>query len=127
MSYAYIASPYTHHDPKVMEGRYRAVCLYTAQLLANDIINARTVFSPIVHCHALAKVHDLPRDIVFWRDYNIAMLEQAGKLAILQLPNWKESTGVNFEWGLAVGLKLSIVFVDPEDDILAELYSGTNT
>ena len=130
MSYTYIASPYTHDDPEVMEGRYRAVRLFTAKLIGEKkqkkLANA-TVFSPIVHCHTLAIAHDLPHDLDFWLDFNEGMLTEARNLIILQLPSWKTSVGVSFEWGLAIGLKLSVIMAHPTAEILAELHSGTET
>jgi hypothetical protein len=63
VSYLYLASPYSHVDPARRHGRYRAACAATCWLL-----NIRCwVYSPIVHCHELARLHDLPGDFEFWR------------------------------------------------------------
>ena len=126
MSYIYIASPYTDDDPDVREGRYRAVCLFTSQALSKKP-GYRAVFSPIVHCHELAKISNLPHEMLFWRDYNCAMLQQARQLKVLQLPGWETSVGVHFEWGYAKGMGIEVTFIYAEPSILAELHSGKNT
>jgi len=124
MAYIYLASPYSHDDPDVMEGRYRAVLLYTAQIFNDTEYVDPPIFSPIIHCHLLAKALDLPRDMNFWRNYDIDMLLRASKFHVLQLPKWETSVGISFEWGYAQALTLPIEFIHPNPDILAELHSG---
>jgi len=70
MSYIYLASPYSHPSHEIMHERYEQAAAVTAHFLRNH----RYVYSPIVHCHELARRHDLPRNINFWKDYNVAML-----------------------------------------------------
>lgn len=93
----YLASPYTDKDYAVMEDRYIIARDVTAALLARGEI----IFSPIVHCHELAKHNDLPRDIHFWWRYNSGMIRAASAFAILTLDNWKTSKGVSREYRLA--------------------------
>jgi hypothetical protein len=100
----YVASPYTHRDRQRMEVRYHAACDFTARLL-NDKM---WCYSPIVHCHELAKQFDLPRDFEFWKEYNIAMLNVCNKLFILGIDGWKESTGVTAELECARSLKIPV-------------------
>lgn len=107
MSYIYIASPYTHSDPDVMQARYEAVVAYTAAMFENKEL----CFSPIVHCHPLAIVANLPRDIDFWQQYDTIMVSQASELHMLRLPNWAESKGCQFECDLAGKLGIPIKYV----------------
>ena len=93
----YLASPYTDEDHAVMEDRYAIVRDVTATLLARGEV----IFSPIVHCHELAKYNDLPRDVGFWWRYNSGMISVAKAFAILTLDDWKESKGVRKEYILA--------------------------
>ena len=101
----YLASPYFATSEDLMEQRYLAAIDAVAHLLQQR----RWVYSPIVHCHELAKRCGLPRDFTFWRDYNFAMLDCANEFCVLQLPGWEESKGVAAEsaYAQARGLQMS--------------------
>lgn len=89
----YLASPYTDIIPEILEERYRAARTATAHLLRHRL----HTFSPIVHCHDLARVEGLPASASFWAEYNFHMLSLATKLVVLDLPGWSNSVGVNNE------------------------------
>lgn len=94
----YLASPYTHEDERVMELRYNQV-VKAAGILVN---RGCFVFSPIVHCHPIAKACSLPTDYLFWEEYNTSFLHYWTELFyILCLPGWKGSTGLTGETGIA--------------------------
>jgi hypothetical protein len=76
----------------------------TAWLLRQGI----WTFSPIVHCHELAKRHSFPRDFLFWQNYNFAMLGASRGLFVLKLPGWQQSKGVAGEIAKAKELNLII-------------------
>lgn len=90
MSYIYLASPYSHPDPRVRRERYFAAQDCVTWMLARKI----WVYSPIVHCHFMAIDHELPKDATFWREYNRVMLKSAVALWILQISGWMDSEGV---------------------------------
>lgn len=94
MTFAYLASPYSHPDEDVREARYLEALKATAWLLQNKI----WVHSPIVHCHELAKLYRLPKDANFWMDYNFAVLERASELLILTIDGWQSSHGIRQEY-----------------------------
>jgi len=96
--YIYLASPYSHEKEDIREFRYMQVREATAQLLNEGV----PVFSPIVHCHELAKHHDLPKDAEFWKFYNRTMLKWASELWLLLLLGWRESTGMESERAMAI-------------------------
>lgn len=98
MSYIYLGSPYTHSDPNVMEQRYRAVREATALLTRAEY----TVYSPIVHYHDLAKHYVMPKDFAFWTKHNINMLRHANLFAMLTLPGWADSKGLDWEYDYAI-------------------------
>ena len=80
------------------------------------------VYSPIVHCHELAKIADLPREAAFWMKYNFTMLAAAEILGVLMLPGWKESVGVTAEISkardnLAGGSAIEIMYIEPKRSI----------
>ena len=58
MELTYLASPYTHHDKDAIESRYLQAVAAVRALMAQG----EHVFSPIVHCHILAKNSSLPLD-----------------------------------------------------------------
>lgn len=89
----YLASPYSSIDPQIMEERYLHVARETARLLNEHQI----IYSPIVHCHELAKLFDLPHDFDFWQHYNLGMINAAKELWVLPLPGWDISKGVQAE------------------------------
>jgi hypothetical protein len=89
----YLASPYTHPDPFVREARYLAAC----QMVAEYLKKARWVYSPIVHCHELAKMIELPREFSFWKQYNQHMLSRSEALHVLMIDGWAESDGIGDE------------------------------
>ena len=111
MTYEYLASPYTHDDPAIRELRYRLAREHTAKLLTARI----PVYSPIVHCHDLAKCHALPHDAEFWKWYNLAMMQSSTKLRVLTIEGWNVSQGVTWEMDQSSNLGLETVL-----DVLGE-------
>lgn len=107
--YEYLASPYTHPDRKIELARYRAAEAATAWLLQQRI----WVYSPIVHCHALAVQFKLPTDSEFWGEYNSVMLSKAEGILLLALDGWEDSKGVSFEREIATKLGLRLRFIRP--------------
>lgn len=105
----YLASPYSHKDPFVREIRY----LMTTQALAEALKLGVYIYSPIVHCHELAKIADLPRDAAFWREYNFTMLNCAEQLWVLMLEGWEKSVGITEEIDEARRLNIPVVQIVP--------------
>ena len=107
MGYIYLASPYSHPDPEVREARYIAVRDATTWHLQRRL----WVYSPIVHCHDLAKAGGLPTDFDFWQDYNRTMIFHADSLYVLVIAGWQQSKGVTKEILYAKELKLPIIHI----------------
>lgn len=112
MSYYYLASPYSHFSPEVLEERFRLAMSATAWMLKQR----RWVYSPIVHCHQLAQEHVLPTDADYWRDYDFAMLDSAAGLIVLLLPGWQESKGMKAEIIRAIERDKEIFDIEPDGD-----------
>ena len=93
MSFLYIASPYTHDSHLIHLHRFEAVEEYGAKLL----LEKRWCYSPIVHCHEIAKKYSLPTTFEYWVEYNKAMLSRAGGVQVLMLPGWEQSKGIHAE------------------------------
>ena len=107
----YIASPYSHMKQEVMDKRHDAVRSYTAFLLRAGVI----AYSPIVHCHDLAKHEQLPTTWEFWQWYNIGMLRFAQGLYVLCIDGWRESRGVEFELFVANQLNITIKMIKDDE------------
>lgn len=104
----YLASPYTHSDVHVREWRFREVCRAAAGLLRAGI----TVFSPIAHSHPIARF-GMPTSWEFWSRVDREYLSRCDVLAVLTLPGWRESVGVQAEIQLARELGLPLIYVAP--------------
>ena len=106
----YLASPYHHPEPDVMEDRFHKVAMATAHFLEQGLV----VYSPIAHNHYLACNFNLPRDWPFWRKIDFGMLRHAEALYILTLPGWDKSVGVQAERDMAARLLIPTYLVDEE-------------
>lgn len=114
--FVYVATPYSHADPEVMESRYRAAIVAAAHFMAQGFI----AFSPIAHSHEIGKhigktagghadngVHN------FWMHQDLPMLARADALFVLTLDGWKESRGVAEEVEFAVRNGIPVYHVEP--------------
>lgn len=89
----YVGSPYTHTNKFIQEKRYLDACVFTGSLMGQGII----AFSPIVHCHNIARYCNLPHDYSFWETYCLRMLDITSALVVLQLDGWEISRGLASE------------------------------
>lgn len=106
----YLASPYSHPDPQVMHKRFKAVEAVTAELLRRG----RFVYSPIVHCHALAQEYTLPTDFQFWKEYNLDFISRCRYFYVLTIDGWQESKGVTGELKAAEFWKIPRYFINED-------------
>jgi len=106
----YLASPYSHPDPLVVEDRYQKALKIVAEYAQLKI----AVYSPIVHWHVVAKRYELPTDAAFWAGLNETMLKRCSKLVVLAIDGWNESLGVQQEYDWALELGLPISFIKPD-------------
>ncbi|MGE0607702.1 MAG: DUF1937 family protein [Pirellulales bacterium] len=106
----YLASPYSHPDFRVRERRFQDACRAAAGLLRAGV----AVFSPIAHSHPIASC-GVSTSWDFWSQVDREFLSRCDMLAVLTLPGWRESVGVQAEIKLAIDLHLPVVFVEPAD------------
>lgn len=106
----YLASPYAHPDPVVMQQRFHQVCQATAALLRQG----QVIYSPIAHNHYLACNFELPRTWDFWAGLDLPMLELADEIHVLMLDGWRDSRGVAAEITHAEELSKRVVYRAPE-------------
>lgn len=89
----YLASPYAHSDPAVMQKRYETM----VQFVNDEYRKENVVYSPIVHNHPVAVLGGLPRTWDFWRKIDLPVLRRCNELWVVCLDGWRESKGVSAE------------------------------
>ena len=113
----YLASPYSHIHPHIMDRRHAAVC----KAAANFLVSGHTIYSPIAHMHPIQEIAELPTDWDFWERFDTIMLQRCQRVWVLQIPGWDQSKGVAAEIAIAIGLGLPVEYVMPTADVIAEL------
>jgi len=108
----YLASPYSHPDPKVREWRHEKVCRMAGMLMAEGL----HIFSPIAHSHVIAGLAGLPTTWDFWREKDFHMIDLSKALIIYQLEDWNHSVGVLEERGYAIAGGLSVYLLEDTND-----------
>lgn len=106
----YIATPYTHKDPAVMEQRFERAIQYVHKFMILRI----PCFSPIVHCHPVAIRFDMPKDWKFWGDHCLCALNTCNVLGVVMMDGWKDSLGVYKEIKHAQKMGITITYI-PDD------------
>lgn len=106
----YLASPYTHIDPNIMELRYEEAVEKAGELMKEDHI----VYSPITHCHPIAIKCGLPRDFTYWKRHARSFILWADVLCTLRILGWSISTGINEETLIAIKLNKDRTHVYPQ-------------
>ena len=103
----YLACPYSDPDPAVRRDRFLKANKQAALFMSEGL----HVFSPISHCHPIARQGDLPTNWKYWKAYDKKILSICSELCVLTIPGWKKSKGVRGEMEIAVALDLSITLV----------------
>lgn len=104
----YLACPYSHESRRLRQERFEA-----ANLAAGYLMRAgHVVFSPISHTHPIVEACDLPKGWDYWREFDEAYLQCAGKLVVLTISGWQHSIGVSAEIAIAREIGLSIYKLD---------------
>ena len=109
----YLASPYSHLDPEVMERRFLDVCKVAAKLMSEGVF----VFCPIAHTHPMAVAGNLPREFDFWEKYDRVVLGQCKKLIVVKMPGWDISKGVQAEINIATEIGIPVEYMEWIDDV----------
>lgn len=105
----YLATPYSHPDPRVRERRFAAVNVLTAKLMKEG----QLVFSPISQSHPIAVAGGLPGDWAYWKEYDEAILAICKKLIVFCQEGWRDSVGVAAEIELAKETGIPVEYCYP--------------
>lgn len=121
MTYIYLASPYSHPNPEIRRGRYRAAEVAVHWMLLHRL----WVYSPIVHNHLLTEDHGLPMGGDFWTPYSQAMLEPALAVWVLQIQGYVESKGIHDELEFALSRNIPVGYIKPDrTDVMNYVHSS---
>lgn len=104
----YLAQPYSHPDPKMMDIRAK-LGMRACAFLFNQ---GKDVYAPIVHWHEVAKKHKLATDAATWQQHNFHMLDLAKSIYFLTCQGWTESVGLRGEFEFANQHNISMWLMD---------------
>jgi hypothetical protein len=88
--YWYLATPYSHPDPDVMEMRADAASWWVKELILAGLIP----FSTIHYNHSIAAAGQLPTDHEYWLEFNRAFLDNCNGVLIPWIKGWDTSKGI---------------------------------
>jgi hypothetical protein len=88
----YIAAPYGHEDPNVVDGRMTMVYAVMASLMRKGVHCVTPLFM-----HEVVVRHQLDGSFAFWEEYCFDILQRCDKMVVLKLQGWDVSRGVQAE------------------------------
>ena len=103
MSFIYLASPYSANPELLHKQALKATAVFIAR--------GHIVYSPIVHCHPVHLVENMPKTFDFWKRHNFGILSKANKLWVLTLEGYDTSTGVAAEIAHAKECQIPVLYV----------------
>lgn len=107
----YLATPYSHPDPKVRVQRYEAVTRHAAKMVAEGLV----VFSPITMTHPIEVLGETdPAPTEYWIAFDEPFMDACAEAVVLMLPGWESSRGVAREIAHFTAQSKPILFVEPE-------------
>nr|BDD48337.1 hypothetical protein 13 [Candidatus Omnitrophota bacterium] len=103
----YLATPYSHPDPKVRAERFQKALKTMARLIKSG----HKVFSPIVQTHLLAQFR-IPTSWNYWGAYDSYFLKQCKELWVLKIDGLETSRGVKAEIRKAKKYGIPIKYIE---------------
>jgi hypothetical protein len=110
IGFFYLASPYTHPSPTVVDLRVKQTRRVLGWLLSKGLF----VISPIVHCHDTARECALRTDWKWWWEYNLSIMMKSEGIILVKLKGWEESKGVAEELKWAYEADVPIYSIDAD-------------
>lgn len=105
----YLAAPYTHKDPNVIEERMRQFYAVDAHLISQGIFTV----SPLLK-DPIVQQYDIPGTWDYWKNYSHALLSVCNKMIVITIDGWEESVGVQAEIEIATNLNIPIEYMSPD-------------
>src|SRR5262249_50831544 len=111
----YLACPYTHSDPQVMEERYNIATKLAAYLIEKRKL---IVFSPITMTHPIDKL--LARDSItlgsdYWLHFDELFMKACAKMIVLTIDGWQQSEGIQREIEAFKTMGKEVEYLNPSD------------
>lgn len=107
----YLATPYTLYEGGI-DAAYEMACAAAGRFYKHRI----PVYSPIAHCHGIAKHGQLDAlDAGFWLDMHATAMHRCDGLIVWQAYGWKDSYGIQKEIEEFQRQNKPIVHLDPDD------------
>lgn len=104
----YLASPYSHEDPRIMNQRFEDVCRIAAELISQGLV----VFSPIAHSASIATRAKLPTNWEFWMEQDLPFLKCCSRLMVCDtMQGWAASKGIAEEIKVAGELDIPVEYL----------------
>lgn len=100
--YTYLASPYSAPTLQIRVSRFMVAQDATIWMLKTG----KPVYCPIQVWHHIKELKGLDQSYEYFKRQNDAMLYGAKRIAVLCIPGWKESKGIQYE--LKVARKLDM-------------------
>ena len=113
----YIASPYSHENPEIVQERVAAAKRVEAFMA--EKYSVITVYVPIANTTEQQKRGVKPKK--GWYLYDFDRLKTADRLVVLMLDGWEDSIGVALEIAYALGKGLDISYYTLEELISDEV------
>ena len=76
-----------------------------------ELIKGNFIFSPILHCHRMSNVHDMPKDFDFWEALDKDYIKHCSELWVYQMDGWEKSKGITAEIAYAKEIGLPIKYL----------------
>lgn len=92
----YLAAPYSAPTEQETEQRMQVF----GQVASDLIRDGEIVVSPLF-CHFIRHYNGLPGDWNYWKRYSETLLVTCNELVIIDMPGWKDSSGVQGEIQIA--------------------------
>ena len=110
----YLACPYGRSSsPNIHERRFQEANKAAVWIMKQGL----TVFSPISHCHPMAKEGNLPNGWDYWEKFDRGYLLCSKEIYVLMIDGWEESTGVQAEIKIAIDMCIPIYYLTPSYEV----------
>lgn len=114
----YLAGPYTHSDPSVMEERGLKHGEWAGKLLREGLL----IYCPIAETEGIAKAcHMTGTDWNTWREKDLAQLIRCDQMWVLTLDGWDKSLGVKGEVKFCLNNNIPISLIDVNNEIIYQV------